>query len=185
MRSSILRKKRAQPPSPGEREPPTLRTALSLPDLNMPVLDPSEWDALPSTLTGSNDPHTPVSPGKATSSTTPGGSATAPRGRSPSLVGQGSPVNFHRPFTPWQVVVPVNPSSAANGQNCIGGAGDSASDVDFRTSRVTWNRDSIISHGGSVAGPGMTRGWRKRSKHKALSRLNVVVAGPRSVGKTR
>lgn len=55
---------------------------------------------------------------------------------------------------------------------------------DFRTSRAKWGRDSLAS---STSTPGLSlgRGWKKRAKSRVTSKLNLVVVGPKGVGKSR
>ena len=86
---SILRKRKSQHKV---SEPAPLRPSLSLPDITSPLLDTSTWgwDEVPPLVT-SHTVRTTPSPSE--------------RNRKPSLVRDpNSPVQFHRPFTPWQVV---------------------------------------------------------------------------------
>jgi hypothetical protein len=173
MAPTLLRKRRQQNHSNTSQDPnhhTPLRHALSLPDLTTPLLDPSSWVELPSlfALPSIPAPKPNVDVHGATESYTP-------RGRKVSLVSQGSPVQFHRPFTPWHV---VNTETTLETPAMSMG--------DFRTSRARWGRDSIATQGtGTSVGIGVGRGWRKRGKNKVMGRLNVVVMGARGVGKTR
>jgi hypothetical protein len=131
--------------------PATIRHSLSLPDLTMPLLDPASWEELPAFIP----------------SQTERGQAGAGRNRKPSLIGAAGPPQFHRPFTPWQVVnLPHEKSREMPG--------------DFRTSGLGRWRDST-----ATAGTERTVSMRRRGKSKVPARLNVVVAGGKGVGKTR
>ena len=171
----LRKKKQAQAPKAEPKSSPPLRHSLSLPDLTTPLLDPASWDDLP-------PPVSPVLPSPPAGQSTP----LSPRPRKTSIIGHGSPVQFHRPFTPWQVV--VNPDSPPQDDGAPG---------DFRTSRARWGRESSATGGTQMSGfsgvsgvsgmgPGMGgMGWKKRAKSKAMGRLNVAVVGSRGVGKTR
>jgi hypothetical protein len=165
--SLLRRKKQAQVQKPEPKPSPPLRHSLSLPDLTTPLLDPASWEDLPA----------PVSPDV---QSTP----LSPRPRKTSIINGGTPVQFHRPFTPWQVV--INPDSPPQ---------DDGTPGDFRTSRARWGRDSTATGRTQMSGfsgisgmsaPGLGGGgWKKRAKSKAMGRLNVIVVGARGVGKTR
>lgn len=57
--------------------------------------------------------------------------------------------------------------------------------MDFRTSRARWGKDGMGTSSSVPGGLGLGKGWKKRAKSKAMSRLNVVVVGPKGVGKSR
>ena len=168
----LRKKKQAQAQKPEPKSSPPLRHSLSLPDLTTPLLDPASWEHLP-------PPASPITP----SSPNDQSSSLSPRPRKTSIINHGSPVQFHRPFTPWQVV--VNPDSPPQDDRAPG---------DFRTSRARWGREStangqtqmssLSSMGGLGVGMGET-GWKKRAKSKAMGRLNVIIVGSKGVGKTR
>jgi hypothetical protein len=149
---SFLKRRKGAETSPSS---PAIRHSLSLPDLTTPLLDPASWEEVPSFLTTTISPVPPST-----------------HNRKPSLVGGKASIQFHRPFTPWQVV-----NAPAQG------AADTAGTYDFRTSRVrAWGRDSTATDA-----TGMARGVsvRRRGKSKVPSKLNVVVVGGKGVGKTR
>lgn len=148
---SFLKRRKGAEASPSS---PAIRHSLSLPDLTTPLLDPASWEEVPSFLTTT----IPVPP--------------STHNRKPSLVGVKASIQFHRPFTPWQVV-----NAEAKGAADTDGTGD------FRKSRVrTWGRESTATDAA-----GMARGVsvRRRGKSKVPSKLNVVVVGGKGVGKTR
>lgn len=191
MAPSLLRKKRhnqqvqqAQPicPSPNFG----LRHSLSLPDLTTPLLDPASWGELPPisarTFTpGAKTSHThdvPSSPEIPPTPQTPVSTLVRPR-KTSVINPSSSPIQFHRPFTPWQI---VNNDTSFSLSPMFGAA--TPGRADFRTSRTTWGRegDGRIA----VNRLGMEGGWRKRTKGRAaVGRLNVVVVGPKGVGKSR
>lgn len=153
---SMLRKRKSQHKV---SEPAPLRPSLSLPDITSPLLDTSTWgwDEVPPLVT-SHTVHTTPSP--------------SDRNRKPSLVRDpNSPVQFHRPFTPWQV---VNPTPTKSGLAMYQGGTGSAN---FRDT-AKWRASTAGSH----ASLGRKRG---RGNGKVPESLNVVVVGGRGVGKTR
>ncbi|RSH93874.1 hypothetical protein EHS25_006525 [Saitozyma podzolica] len=146
---SFLKRRKGAEPSPSS---PAIRHSLSLPDLTTPLLDPASWEEVPSFLTTT----IPAPP--------------SPHNRKPSLIGGKASIQFHRPFTPWQV---VNAGSK--------GAADTDGTGDFRTSRVrSWGRDSTATDATALARVSV----RRRGKSKVPSKLNVVVVGGKGVGKT-
>lgn len=140
-------------------EPAPLRPSLSLPDITSPLLDTSTWgwDEVPPLVT-SHAVRTTPSPSE--------------RNRKPSLVrDSNSPVQFHRPFTPWQVVDPSpNKYGVAPYQGNSGNG-------NFRDT-AKWR----ASAAGSQVSIGKKRG---RGRGKIPESLNIVVAGGKNVGKTR
>ena len=86
-----------------------------------------------------------------------------------------SPIAFHRPFTPWQVV--NNDTSLSKYESS--GSLASPPQVDFRTSQTYWGRATD-----APAQPARVGGC-KRVRGKGAGRLNVVVVGPKGVGKSR
>ena len=148
-------------------------------------------------------PHTPCTPATNPPRTPLGGTAQISGDRVGAEVDQGptvvrprktslnnpstTPIQFHRPFTPWQVVNNDTVLSFSPGLDSAEENGNG----DFRTSRTKWGRerDGLFGVGGvseSASYPRMEGGWRKRSKAKgAVERLNVVVVGPKGVGKSR
>lgn len=159
---SILRRRRSQHKVTAASP---LRPSLSLPDITSPLLDTGkwEWDAVPDLITSTH-----VTSPNITSTPISG------RNRAPSLVRESnSPVQYHRPFTPWQI---VNESSAPSASMGMGiGKGD------FRDMNK-W-RASTATH---ASGAYTVDGRRKaRNRGKALDSLNMVVAGGKGSGKTR
>ena len=191
---SLLRKRRSTKLLPSQDDS-TLRHSLSLPDLTTPLLNPESWEELPSFA---------FNPISGQTHTTP-----VSRGRKASLLGSpggaGGTPQFHRPFTPWQLVAkPEAPTdfgpgyggsavkagdgspTARRGATVLSASqlsgGGSEDNVDFRVSRARWGRDIGGGRTSSMSGDG----WkRKRGKGKVTRRLNVVVVGPKGVGKTR
>jgi len=157
MTRSLLRKRR---PIPSTSKRTSLRPSLSLPDLTTPLLDPASWDDLPF-FTPTFSPDTGV----------------GSKHRQPSLVANGdsfgSPVRFHSPFTPWQVVNTFSP----DGRERDGSGGFGSDDGVHRG-----DGDLRGGRGGMVGMPMMRR---RKTKCRDGERLNVVVAGGRGVGKTR
>lgn len=153
---SMLRKRKSQHKV---SDPSPLRPTLSLPDITSPLLDTSTWgwDEVPPLVTSH------------TVRTTPSPSM---RNRAPSLVRDpNSPVQFHRPFTPWQVVDASPRHGNTSTPSNSGGKGDFRDTAKWRASAAT-SQISIARK-------------RARGRGKALESLNVVVAGGRGVGKTR
>lgn len=154
---SILRRRRSQPKIP--RDSP-LRPSLSLPDITSPLLDTAtwEWDEVPDLISSAH----------VTSGTTTTPPST--RNRAPSLVrDSNSPVQFHRPFTPWQVV------EAGGGKAQAYGAGRG----DFRDMNK-WRASAVSQGVQSLDGK-----KRARNRGKVLESLNIVVTGGKGSGKTR
>lgn len=203
---SFLRKKKypsqkdaAQPQVPasssGSSSKPTtqqLRPSLSLPDLTTPLIDPGQWEEIPSFAV----PSLPTDPNG--------------RGhRKPSLVARkdpktGSPVGFHRPFTPLLVRGPKTEredEGNTGGSGGEGGVRGSKGGGDFRVSRSGWAEaasgggermstatgESVLNRGksrsrGQTEGKGIGKG---KGKGRGMERMNVVVVGGKGVGKTR
>lgn len=163
---SILRRRRSQH-KPTQASP--LRPSLSLPDITSPLLDTGkwEWDEVPDLITSAH-----VTSPNITSTSTPQSSSV--RNRAPSLVrDSNSPVQFHCPFTPWQIVGENNYGSPSAGRGL--GKGD------FRDMNK-W-RASAVSQKSAQTTVDMRR--KARNRVKALESLNVVVAGGKGSGKTR
>lgn len=157
---SILRRRKSQQKI--TRESP-LRPSLSLPDITSPLLDTAtwEWDEVPD-LIRSAAAYT----------------NTTPRNRAPSLIrdkaGANSPVQFHRPFTPWQIVDASSPApKSSTSTGVMSGKGD------FRDMNK-WRASAVSSVARGVDGK-----KRARGRGKVLESLNVVVAGGKGAGKTR
>jgi hypothetical protein len=143
---SILRKRKSQHKV---SEPAPLRPSLSLPDITSPLLDTSTWgwDEVPPLVT-SHTVRTTPSPSE--------------RNRKPSLVRDpNSPVQFHRPFTPWQV---VDPTPNRHGAALYQGNGANGN---FRDT-AKWR----ASAAGSQVSSGKKRG---RGRGKVPESLNIVV----------
>ncbi|RXK41000.1 hypothetical protein M231_01631 [Tremella mesenterica] len=166
---SLLRRKRAPSQTQPNRPEPILRHSLSLPDLTTPLIDPDAWEEFPSFFSPPTQPNgSPVIPSHSNPKET--NSVSNTRGRKPSLI--GAAVQFHKPFS-TQTVSP-----------------------DFRNPAARWARESMISTTTSVpdtaggrraeyAERTMSVASRRRGrKAKALTRLNIVVAGGKGVGKT-
>ncbi|ORX33805.1 Septin-domain-containing protein [Kockovaella imperatae] len=195
--------------SSNQDDPSNLRPSLSLPDLTTPLLDPESWEELPSFTYESTlreqKQNVPLSASRQEGEqqgsgagagdgdgaeaeargggSTPKASASA-RGwrRKTSLVGaQGpTPPQFHKPFSPWQIVPRVDVPSRDSDSSSI--------TQDFRTSRARWGTDTIISTA-NISASGQTSGLdglrgRRRGKMKTAPRLNVVVVGGKGSGKT-
>lgn len=174
---SILRRRRSQH-KPTQASP--LRPSLSLPDITSPLLDTGkwEWDEVPDLITSAHV----TSPNIITTTSTPQSSSV--RNRAPSLVrDSNSPVQYHRPFTPWQVVGENNYGSPSTGRGLgLGmGMGMGFGKGDFRDMN-TW-RASAASQKSAQTTVDMRR--KARNRGKALESLNVVVAGGKGSGKTR
>jgi hypothetical protein len=155
---SMLRKRKSQHKI---IESAPLRTSLSLPDITSPLLDTSTWgwDEVPPLVT-SHTIYTTPSPSE--------------RNRAPSLVrdpNSPSPVQFHRPFTPWQVVDTTTRIKQGTDSSNIIHTGDFRDTARWRASGAT----SHVSAGRK----------RARGRGKVLENMNVVVVGGRGVGKTR
>ena len=153
---SMLRKRKSQHKV---SEPAPLRPSLSLPDITSPLLDTSTWvwDEVPPSVTSH------------TMSTTP---SPSQRNRAPSLVRDpNSPVQFHRPFTPWQVVNPTPTKAGPSSYPESNGNGNFRDTAKWRASAA-----------GSQVSLSKKRG---RGRSKVPESLNIVVVGGRNVGKTR
>jgi hypothetical protein len=153
---SLLRKRKSQHKV---SDPSPLRPSLSLPDITSPLLDTSTWgwDEVPPLVT-SHIVRTTPSPSE--------------RNRAPSLVRDpNSPVQFHRPFTPWQVVETEVSRHGVAPYKAVGGDGN------FRVT-AKWRASAVGSQVSLSKKRG--RGWRKVPES-----LNIVVVGGRDVGKTR
>ena len=153
---SMLRKRKSQHKV---SEPAPLRPSLSLPDITSPLLDTSTWgwDEVPPLVT-SHTVRTTPSPSE--------------RNRKPSLVRDpNSPVQFHRPFTPWQVVEPTPIRHGVAPYQGTGGNGNFRDTAKWRASAA-----------GAEVPFGKKRG---RGRGKVPETLNIVVAGGKNVGKTR
>ncbi|ORY29964.1 hypothetical protein BCR39DRAFT_494923 [Naematelia encephala] len=166
---------------------------LSHPPLPLPLPLPHPHSPPPPELLYHHSPPPPPPPPPVvpSSSSTPPplalSSSPETRNRAPTSInrdkeghGHGSPVQFHRPFTPWQVVNHPHPQSSPEQSR---GAREM---MDFRISQARWGRerDSFVTQG-SVRG-GQDRGWksRRRGKSRVLQALNVIVVGGKRVGKT-
>lgn len=159
---SILRRRRSQQKMTEEAP---LRPSLSLPDITSPLLDTGKWgwDEVPDLMTSAHVTNPNIT-------STP----QSTRNRAPSLVrDSNSPVQFQRPFTPWQIVGDYAHGSPASGRGPAKG--------DFRD-MTKWSASAA-----SFESTQTTVDMRKKARNrgKALESLNVVVAGGKGSGKTR
>lgn len=183
MVSHFLRKRRPRSSSRTEEVEAPLRHSLSLPDLTTPLLDPESWEELPLSL-ASNLPSSPnASSSHSPQAISPPTNPALTRGRKVSLVNvyqPGSPVQFHRPFTPWQVVPTPRTISGSQTYPFL-----TSPDNDFRTSHAKWAPAGHRASVQTTATSNSLRWERKGRKSRVAGRLNVVVVGGKSVGKTR